>query len=381
MILERFFWEGSLSYLIACEKTLSAVLLDPVGDLDEYAAALAKNKLNLLYIIDTHSHADHVSSASMAAAMFKASVLMSNQVEEQRKISKGAGEKFGIEQILKENGEIKIDAFLEDAQQLKLGELNIQVLATPGHTKDSICLLIENFLFTGDTLLIGQCGRTDLPGGSSRDLYQSVLKKILPLSNDCIIYPGHDYKNNINSTLGYEKINNPFLQHKNEQQFIDFVAKFFPPLQVAGGGSLHCGIVNPVEESKEEAASPLMNKMCIAMEYYFRSLPHDWNIIAPEKLKEKIDKKEQLYLLDVREPDEFMQGHLSNAINISVRQIADRVNELPKDREIPIITICRSGARSATATLFLRGYGYSDVKSLDYGMLGWIKKGYPVKGG
>jgi len=371
MILHRFLWEGSLTYLIACEKTSLAALIDPTENIEDYLNFLEKNSLKLTYIIDTHSHADHVSGAGKLVDRVKAMVLMNRHVLEQREISKGKGVDLGIDQILKENGEIKVDRLIQDEEEIGLGNITLKFIHTPGHTLDSMCILIEGRVFTGDTLLIGQCGRTDLPGGSSAELYKSIFSKVLPLGDDLVIYPGHDYKQNINSVLGYEKIHNEFLKPRSEEDFIKFVAKFFPPLKVEGGGSLHCGIVNPTEQGENKTASPLMNQMCIAVENYFINFPNDWNTIGPEELKKKINAGEELFLLDVREPSEFAEGHLKDAVNISVRQLVNRVKELPKEQDIPIIVICRSGARAAPATLFLRGYGYSNVKTLEYGMLGW----------
>lgn len=383
MILQRFLWEGSLTYIVGCEKTLLAAIIDPTEQVEAYADFLKEKGLKLAYIFDTHSHADHISSAKQIAELFKAPVCMSSQVREQRKLSEGKGIDLGIDQILKENSQIEVGGFLVDGQEIQLGELKFEIITTPGHTKDSLCLKVKGRMFTGDTLLIGQCGRTDLPGGNSQELYQSIFQKILPLGDEMIIYPGHDYKNNINTVLGYEQVNNPFLQLRSQDEFVQFVGKFFPPLKVDGGGALHCGVVNPNESLKQESstASPLMNQMCIAMENYFVNVPNDWNTISPEELKKKIDGGDEMLLLDVREPSEFVEGHIKNAVNISVRQIVTRIKELPDNHNLSIITICRSGVRAASATLFLRGYGYGNVKSLEYGMLGWANKGYPIERG
>lgn len=381
LFFQRFEKEGSLAYLIGFRENKKAVIIDPVHSAEEYLKVLRAENLELAYIIDTHSHADHVSTAEELKSITKAVLVMHRNVIQQRTVSKGKGKEFGIEDILERNGEIEIDIYVDNGQSLDLGEVAIDFIHTPGHTSDCMSIIIAGRIFTGDTVLIGQCGRTDLPGGSIQDMYNTIKNKILLLSDDLILYPGHDYRGNVNSTIGYEKVNNPFLAERTEQEFREFAGKFFPPLKAEAGGVLHCGIKGPQEQEladQDAKLSPTMSKICVAMETYLTNFPSHWNIIDAQDLKDKLDLRENLFILDVREPDELVSGYIPGAVNISLQQLPKRVKEITVGKDNPIITVCRSGVRSAYAALFLRAYGFADVKSLEIGMLGWGKKGYPL---
>ena len=383
IFLKRFELEGSLAYLLGSLESKKAILIDPVHQVEDYLQVIEEQGLELVYLIDTHSHADHVSTAGELKAATGAQIAMHSKVREQRELSKGKGKEIGIEDILEKNGEIEVDIYVEDGQILELGKIPIEFIYTPGHTSDCMVVSVAGRLFTGDTLLIGQCGRTDLPGGSSKAMYKTITEKILNLSDELLVYPGHDYKGNINSTVGYERVNNPFLTKASQEEFLKFTSQFFPPLKVGEGGNLHCGITGPDVQKDavgEEGAklSPTMNKMCLAMEGYLNNYSNQWNIITADELAGKIEQRESLFILDVREPTELKGGYIPGAVNIPLQQLPQRVKEIQMDREYSIITVCRSGVRSAYAALFLRGYGFSSVRSLEMGMLDWQKKGYPV---
>jgi rhodanese-related sulfurtransferase len=122
----------------------------------------------------------------------------------------------------------------------------------------------------------------------------------------------------------------------------------------------------------------LKDEICSAMENYMMTAPPDWNVIRADALKKSLDSGQKVFLLDVREPPEFGSGHIKDAANISVKELPRRVGELPKDRDIKMVAYCASGVRSAYATMFLRVYGYKDVRTLEHGIKGWIGAGYPV---
>ena len=122
----------------------------------------------------------------------------------------------------------------------------------------------------------------------------------------------------------------------------------------------------------------LKDDICTAMENYVLTAPPDWNIIRAEELKRSLDAKQKFFLLDVREPSEYASSHLRDSVNISVRDLPARVKELPQDRAVKIVTYCASGIRSAYATMFLRVYGYKDVRTMEHGIREWIGAGYPV---
>jgi rhodanese-related sulfurtransferase len=122
----------------------------------------------------------------------------------------------------------------------------------------------------------------------------------------------------------------------------------------------------------------LRDDMCAAMENYMMNAPSDWNTVTAEELKKEITSKKNILILDVRERDEFASGHIQGAVNISVRELPNRVTELPHDKDVKIIAYCASGIRSAYATMFLRVYGYSDVRSLVHGIREWVAEGNKI---
>ena len=203
MLFKRFL-TGSLenfSYLIADEKSKEAAVVDPVHAAEEMVDFAEKNGLRIIYLINTHQHFDHI---------------LGN-----RKVTDSTGAKV----VLHGSAKIKKDIAVEDGDTLKLGETEIKIIHTPGHTPDSICLLVRNKLLTGDTLYVGECGRTDLPGGDSSALYDSLFGKIIKMDDSIEIYPGHDYGKTKSSTLGYEKKNNYTLQPRTREEFIKFMSE------------------------------------------------------------------------------------------------------------------------------------------------------------
>ncbi|CAJ35635.1 rhodanese-like domain-containing protein [Methanocella arvoryzae] len=122
----------------------------------------------------------------------------------------------------------------------------------------------------------------------------------------------------------------------------------------------------------------LRDDICSAMESYMMNAPSDWNTVTVEELKQELASNPKLFLLDVRERDEFASGHIPGAVNISVREIPQRVKELPREKDMKIVAYCASGIRSAYATMFLRVYGYSDVRSLVHGIREWVATGNQI---
>jgi glyoxylase-like metal-dependent hydrolase (beta-lactamase superfamily II) len=201
-MLFRQLLTGSLknfSYIIADEKSGEAAVVDPVHAADEILDFAEKNNLGIKYLINTHQHFDHI---------------LGN-----RRVT----DKTGAKVVLHSSAKIKKDIAVEDGDVLRLGETEIKVVHTPGHTPDSISLLVGNKLLTGDTLYVGECGRTDLPGGDPSALYDSLFGKISKMDDTIEIYPGHDYGRAKSSTLGYEKRHNYTLQLRTREEFIKFM--------------------------------------------------------------------------------------------------------------------------------------------------------------
>jgi glyoxylase-like metal-dependent hydrolase (beta-lactamase superfamily II)/rhodanese-related sulfurtransferase len=380
MIFRQFRHGGCLSYLLGDEKTGEGAVIDPLRDVDPYVEAAAQDRLRILYAIDTHSQADHVTGAGRLAGEAGARVVMSEHVERQREASEGKGDEIGIGEILRENAAVEVDQRVREGDEIAVGGLSLEVLFTPGHTQDAVCLLLEDRIFTGDTLMIGLCGRADLPGGNTEMLYNSLFETLYNLREDLLVYPSHDYRGNTNSALGYEKVNNPFLQPREPEEFAEFVRGVFPPPKGAG---MQCGVVETkMAPGTAPSTGPLMGEMCIAIERLFQEYPADWrkwNIMTVRELREKLDAGEEVLVLDVREPEEYRSEHIPGARNIPVRELPKRAKELPADKDAEIVTHCESGFRSAHAAIFLKAYGYTHVKNLEHGIHEWREEGYDVE--
>jgi glyoxylase-like metal-dependent hydrolase (beta-lactamase superfamily II)/rhodanese-related sulfurtransferase len=346
---------GTLSYLITDEATRLAAIIDPnIEDLAVIRQKLVAKGLNLDYVIDTHTHADHVTAAAELQKLEGATVVMHELTKEKWKVVE-QGDKFGIGDTLRANAAVEINVYVNEGDTLELGETTLGIIHTPGHTDNHLAVYFQGNLFTGDLLLVGQAGRSDLPGGNAEQQYDSLYNKVLQLNDDTKIYPGHDYENNVYTLLGNERKNNPFLQQKSKEEFVEFVKDFFPPIADAEGGKvvLQCGaarVNTGIEKFK--------------------------NIDCTELTR--LRKESDVLLLDVREPQELAKTGVIEGVakNIPVGQLAMRLNELPKDKQI--IAICQGGGRSAEAAHILSSNGFKTVYNLEGGTGGWIKKGLPV---
>ncbi|MDC1146494.1 MBL fold metallo-hydrolase [Candidatus Pelagibacter sp.] len=203
MIFEQLFDKKSstYTYLIASKKGREALIIDPVlNNVEEYINLLKKLDLKLVKVIDTHIHADHVTGASKLKNQTNCTTIM--------------GDKTPADSV-----EIKVG----DGEIIKLDQLEIKALHTPGHTSDSFSFMLNNYLFSGDTLLINGTGRTDFQNGSSKDAYNSIFNRLLKLPEETLLYPAHDYKGEKVSTIGKEKKFNPRLQVKNVDEYIEIM--------------------------------------------------------------------------------------------------------------------------------------------------------------
>ena len=189
----------NFTYIVEDEHTHEAIIIDPSWDLMELELVIKKNNLTIKYIVNTHHHFDHTLGNEAMVESTKAPV------------------------IQHELSELKHDIKVKDGDFIEFGHTKLKVLHTPGHSKDSICLIGDGNIFSGDTLFVGNCGRIDLPGGSARDLYHSLFDILYSLNDDLILYPGHNYGSSEVSTIGKEKITNLVMQKRTEQQFIDMM--------------------------------------------------------------------------------------------------------------------------------------------------------------
>jgi sulfur dioxygenase len=221
-----------------------------------------------------------------------------------------------------------------------------------------------------------------LPGGSIDSLYNSIFGTLLNITEDTVVYPAHDYQGNINTSLGYERINNPFLQERSPADFEKFVSAFFPPLD-AEGGKLQCSITGEQQKNnlyfpEKNKTSPVMQELCFHLENFIKEAPPDFNAVDSEELQ-RLLKDINLTVVDVRERSELdNDGYIEKVLNIPLRELPENTAKLPADKDSLIVVLCRSGSRSSYAALYLRGLGYKNVKHLEGGMLDWLKNGYPV---
>ena len=193
---------STYTYLIASAKGREAVIIDPViENVNEYIQLLKELDLKLVKVIDTHIHADHVTGAYKLKQATNCATLM--------------GEHTPADAV-----EIKV----KDNEKINIDDLNIRSIYTPGHTSESYSFLLDNYLFSGDALLINGTGRTDFQNGNSKDSYHSIFDKLLTLPEDTLLYPGHDYNGKTVSTIGKEKKFNPRLQVKNVDEYIEIMS-------------------------------------------------------------------------------------------------------------------------------------------------------------
>ena len=204
MIFKQVFDQKSstYTYLIASSEGREALIIDPVlENVDSYIKLLSELDLKLVKVIDTHIHADHVTAAAKLKDITQCSTIM--------------GEHTPAETV-----EIKV----KDDEYINLDNLKIRAMYTPGHTSDSYSFLMDNYLFSGDTLLINGTGRTDFQNGNAKDAYNSIFNKLLKLPDDTLLYPAHDYKGEKVSTIGKEKKFNPRLQVSSVDEYIDIMS-------------------------------------------------------------------------------------------------------------------------------------------------------------
>ena len=203
MIFKQLFdtKSSTYTYLIASAKGREAVIIDPVlENVDEYICHLKEFDLKLVKVIDTHIHADHITGASKLKSNTNCTTIM--------------GENSPAETV---------DIKLKNDEIIEIDQLKIRAMFTPGHTSDSYSFLMDNYLFSGDTLLINGTGRTDFQNGDSKDAYNSIFNKLLKLPDETFLYPAHDYKGEKVSTIGKEKRQNPRLQVNSVDEYVELM--------------------------------------------------------------------------------------------------------------------------------------------------------------
>jgi len=343
MIFEQVATGGCQSYLIGCADTCAGALIDPeVSQVDRYLGLAARDGLRIRFVIDTHTHADHFSASRRLAEQLGAMTVM-------HRASPAPG----------------ISMRLDDGESIVLGKLRLQVLHTPGHTADSMCLVGADRVFTGDTLLIGGTGRTDLPTGDPEALFDSLFGKLLVLDPALLVYPAHDYKGRSHSTIGAEIAANPRLQQRERAAFVQMMRSLdlSMPTHLTEALRTNMSGGKTVAEMLAEATA------CVPF-------------MSMAELRARVESAaNELVVLDVREKDAYEAGHIPGARLLPRGQLELRVDKELPDPTARIVTCCEFGRISTLAASTLRTMGFQRAVALDGGMKSWLEAGYPTRAG
>lgn len=204
---------GSFSvfaYIVGCETTKDAIVIDPASDCEMIFEEAEKRDFQIRYIVNTHSHVDHIMGNRRMKELTGAKIIIhENEAYSLVNQPPSMLSMFGAEPSP------PADILVRDGDYITIGDCTLRVIHTPGHSPGSICLLGDGIVFTGDTLFVGGVGRTDLPGGSWHELVSSIRRKLFVLPDDTIVAPGHNYGQSPKSTIGREKIYNPFVGQRS----------------------------------------------------------------------------------------------------------------------------------------------------------------------
>lgn len=331
---------STYTYLLADENG-DAVLIDPVLETVERDFKLLKElNLELKMVLETHVHADHITGAGELKAR--------------------TGCQIGVSRAAQTSADLQ----LTDGEVLEIGKLRLRVLATPGHTDTCVCFQMQDRVFTGDTLLIRGCGRTDFQSGSAKQLYESINTKLFTLPEETLVYPAHDYNGVQYSTIALEKKLNPRVGGgRSEIEFVKLMGelKLAPPkkIQDAVPANLNLG-----RKTGGRLLKPTLNQ----------NVPE----IQPDDVHKNLGRG--FWLIDVRRPDEFNAelGHIEGAKLVTLGpELMQFLEKSPREQEI--VFVCRSGGRSGQATALSRDFGYQHTMNMVGGMIRWNELNLPAR--
>jgi len=341
---------GCSSYFVASRDSREAVVVDPQLDIQPYIDLAHERGYRIAGVIDTHIHADHISGNRALAAATGATLYLHEQ----------AGVRFPFHK-------------LHDGDEIKIGQVILRVVHTPGHRPEAISLVITNpprspepsMVLSGDTLFVGDVGRPDFGGEEgAADQYRSV-QRLLGLADYVEVFPAHfegacgkGMCGRPSSTIGFERRFNPLLQ-LSQPDFVSLASEVpARPLNMTA-----------IVETNIGAAD------------YAWAMPHDVSD-APSLATEEAPawlREHGALVVDVREPEEYAQGHLPGAISVPQAELASRLEDLPRDRDL--LVVCEAGTRSMRATAFLRSMGFNRAVNLLRGTDDWRQAGHPVETG
>jgi glyoxylase-like metal-dependent hydrolase (beta-lactamase superfamily II)/rhodanese-related sulfurtransferase len=351
MIFKQLFDQtsGTYSYLLADEKSREAVFIDTVYEQYQRDLSLVQElELKLLACLETHCHADHVTGAWLLKSATGCQILASQH-----------------------SGITPLDRALAEGDRVDFGTCTLRVIETPGHTDGCISYVLgdDSMVFTGDSLLIRGCGRTDFQQGSAEKLFHSIHDRLFSLPDDCVVYPAHDYAGRTASSIGEEKKLNPRIGGRaNQKDFVEFMVNMQLPhpklLDVAVPANLKAGRPQNDKMPKQPEWAPVVTTYSGILE------------ISPQWVARH---REAVHILDVRTPAELAEEstQIEGAQLIPIGELRERLEEVPKDK--PVMTVCRSGKRSVLAFNVLRSNGWEQVASVNGGLLRWLDEGLPVR--
>ncbi len=340
MIFEQVASGGCRSYLIGCAQSFAAALIDPeLSQIDRYLGLTTHHGVRIRYLIDSHTHADHFSATREIARRLNVPIVM----------HQASPAPF-------------VDMRMGDGESIVLGQLRVNVMHTPGHTRDSMCLRVENHLFTGDTLLIGATGRTDLPTGDPDALHDSLFNHLARLDAGLEVNPAHEYKNRSHTTVAQEFEQNPRLQKRGRAEFVEMMRSLNLSMPTHLTEALRTNL------SGGKTINQLLSEAAALVSF-----------MSLDELKSRIEGRDkELVILDVRERDAFAAGHVPGARLLPRGQLELRVNDELPDPTLRILTVCEFGKLSTLAAATLRQIGFPRAIALDGGMKAWREAGYPL---
>jgi glyoxylase-like metal-dependent hydrolase (beta-lactamase superfamily II)/rhodanese-related sulfurtransferase len=338
---------STYTYILADADNREAVIIDPVFEQHMRDLALIHElNLKLLYTLDTHCHADHITGSWL--------------------IARKTGCKIGIAAAV---GAENADVGFKHGDTIPFGSHRLEARATPGHTDGCMTYVLDNgsMAFTGDTLLIRGCGRSDFQQGNAGTLFDSIIEQIFSLPDDCLVYPAHDYNGRTVSSVAEEKAFNARIGGgANKTDFVGYMNAMRLPHPRQIDIALPANLVSGKPESLP--AEPDWAPVRLT----YAGVPE----VEPDWVAANHDR---VHLLDVREPEETVIGekNLPHAQIVPLGELRDRVSEVPKDK--PVIAFCRSGRRSSMAVSILQQAGIEKVANIAGGYLRWRDEGLPLK--
>lgn len=328
-------------YLLTCPETQRSILVDPhIDHIDRYIAVLAYRGLTLDLLIDTHTHADHLSGTRMLKQLLDTPV---------------------VQHVKAPNP--TVDRHMADGDEIRCGELAIKVLHTPGHTPDSVSLHVGGFVLTGDVLLIGGTGRADFAGGDAGEQYDSITGRLFTLPDDTVVLPAHDYRGNTSSTIGAEKRDNPRIAGKSRREYIELMNSIDFPLP------------DKIQEVLQPNQSAIDDDRIKFPDFAQLNAVRQRDAAA---IHGALQADNAPHIVDVREEPEYVGelGHIPGSTLLPLNRLQYEIDDLGIDKDDAVVVVCRSGVRSTTAAAMLTGMGYTHVSNLKGGMLAWREAGF-----